>query len=363
MAAALDCCGNPSSVHAEGRAARRLVEEARAAVARAVGARPANVIFTSGGTEANALALTPAFERRRQAAAPAAADVGDRASLGAAPAGSLRARPIGTDPGRRRRTGRPGRAGERACRRATGRWSRSCSPTTRPASCSRSREAAAMVHAAGGLLHVDAVQAQAEYPSISMRSGADLLTAVGAQGRRSQGRRRPDRGGAVIQLADAADPRRRPGARLRAGTENVAGIAGFGAAAAWPRRRTAAEAARHARACASMLEDGPAADRARYGDIRRRAERLPNTTLFRARRAQGGDRGDRASTSRALRCRRAPPARRAGCSPPMFLRPWEFAAALARGAVRVSLGWATTDADVERFLGAWRKLVGALSKG
>src|SRR5262245_20562616 len=59
MAAAFDLCGNPSSVHAEGRRARRLVEDARAAVAGAVGALPRNVVFTSGGTEANALALTP----------------------------------------------------------------------------------------------------------------------------------------------------------------------------------------------------------------------------------------------------------------------------------------------------------------
>src|SRR3954469_17345738 len=59
MAAAWDLAGNPSSVHAEGRAARLLVEEARARVATAVGADPHNVVFTSGGTEANSLALAP----------------------------------------------------------------------------------------------------------------------------------------------------------------------------------------------------------------------------------------------------------------------------------------------------------------
>src|ERR1700742_2773367 len=59
MAAAWDLAGNPSSVHAEGRQARRLVEDARAAVAVAVGAVPRNVVFTSGGTEANASALNP----------------------------------------------------------------------------------------------------------------------------------------------------------------------------------------------------------------------------------------------------------------------------------------------------------------
>ena len=59
VTAALDLCGNPSSVHGEGRAARRLVEDAREQVAKLVGADPADVVFTSGGTEANALALTP----------------------------------------------------------------------------------------------------------------------------------------------------------------------------------------------------------------------------------------------------------------------------------------------------------------
>ena len=59
MAQAWDIAGNPSSVHAEGREARRLVEDARAIVASAVGAQPPNVVFTSGGTEANSLALSP----------------------------------------------------------------------------------------------------------------------------------------------------------------------------------------------------------------------------------------------------------------------------------------------------------------
>src|SRR5262249_26384215 len=61
MLAALDAVGNPSSVHAEGRAARHLIEEARRHVAALVGAEPANVVFTSGGTEANATALCPSL--------------------------------------------------------------------------------------------------------------------------------------------------------------------------------------------------------------------------------------------------------------------------------------------------------------
>src|SRR5262245_12667184 len=61
--AALDLNGNPSSVHGEGRAARRLIEHAREQVAALVGAQPRNVVFTSGGTEANMLALAPAVVR------------------------------------------------------------------------------------------------------------------------------------------------------------------------------------------------------------------------------------------------------------------------------------------------------------
>ncbi len=63
--AAMDTGGNPSSVHAAGRAARRLLEEAREAVAARFGARPQDVVFTGGGTEANALALRGLSAGRR----------------------------------------------------------------------------------------------------------------------------------------------------------------------------------------------------------------------------------------------------------------------------------------------------------
>src|ERR1700753_2955568 len=63
MTGAWELAGNPSSVHAEGRQARRVVGDARAAVASAVGALPRNVTFTSGGTEANTLALGPRLSR------------------------------------------------------------------------------------------------------------------------------------------------------------------------------------------------------------------------------------------------------------------------------------------------------------
>ena len=61
MGAALELTGNASSVHAEGRAARQVIETAREKVAALVGAEARNVTFTSGATEANMLALTPAL--------------------------------------------------------------------------------------------------------------------------------------------------------------------------------------------------------------------------------------------------------------------------------------------------------------
>src|SRR3982750_3951498 len=66
MAAAMDCFGNPSSVHGEGRAARQIVEQAREQVAVLVGGEAKLVTFTSGGTEANNLALTPAIQQGDQ---------------------------------------------------------------------------------------------------------------------------------------------------------------------------------------------------------------------------------------------------------------------------------------------------------
>ena len=67
VAAVMADCGNPSSLHGAGRAARRRVEEARESIAADLGARPIEVIFTSGGTESNNLALIGMFRARRRA--------------------------------------------------------------------------------------------------------------------------------------------------------------------------------------------------------------------------------------------------------------------------------------------------------
>src|SRR5690242_21781509 len=67
MTAELTHVGNPNSLHASGRVARRVVEESRETVARALGCHPGEVVFTSGGTEADNLALKGLYWSRRSA--------------------------------------------------------------------------------------------------------------------------------------------------------------------------------------------------------------------------------------------------------------------------------------------------------
>lgn len=84
MAAALDVTGNPSSVHGAGRAARRVMEDARETLAARFGGRPADLVFTSGGTEADALAIHALGAGRRIVMSATEHDAVRAASPGAA---------------------------------------------------------------------------------------------------------------------------------------------------------------------------------------------------------------------------------------------------------------------------------------
>src|SRR6266702_5891730 len=163
MLAAWDLVGNPSSVHSEGREARRLVEEARAALAAAVGALPRNVVFTSAGTEANALALSPGL--RGSSGGPVErllVSAIEHASVLAG--GRFQADTIGqirvttgsgvVDLDHLRALlgdGPPALVSIMAANNETG--------AVQPVA-----EAARIVHEAGGLLHVDAIQALGKIP-------------------------------------------------------------------------------------------------------------------------------------------------------------------------------------------------------
>jgi cysteine desulfurase len=357
MAAAWDLQGNPSSVHAEGRQARRLVEDARASIAGTVGAAPRDVVFTSGGTEANALALTPGLRRGSglpvarllvsaiehasvlsggRFAAEAIGTVGVIAS-GVLDLDHLRAQLAG---------GPPALVSVMLANNETG--------ALQPVA-----EAGEIVHAAGGLLHVDAIQAFGKIPFDVKALNADLVT---LSGHKIGG---PKGVGAVV-LAEGLlgfEPLLRGGGQelgRRAGTENVAGIAGFGAAA---------------KAAMDALKD----DAIRLESLRNRLEeglrqtsdvivfsvevqRLPNTTLFtvpglKAETAVIGFDLAGIAVSSGSACSSGK------VQPSHVLKAIGFGPEIAKGAVRLSLGWSTSAADVDCCIEAWRKLAGTLLKG
>jgi len=356
---ALSVPGNPSSVHAEGRAARRLTERAREQVAALVGARSGDVFFTSSGTEANMLALSPAIvtatEKRPR----------PRLLLSAIEHVSVRAGGrFSHDAIEEIAVDADGRLDLAALAQAV-----ATSPLPLVSLMLANNEtgvvqpvadAAAIVHTACGLLHVDAVQAVGRIACDIAALGADLLT---ISAHKIGG---PKGVGALIRAREDihfADPLIRGGGQergLRAGTENVAGIAAFGAAAVVAQRQRQAEAA-HMLALRNSLETGLQAISPRAVIFGAGAERLPNTTLFTVE-------GMKAETAViAFDLEGIAVSSGAACSsgkvqPSHVLAAMGVSPPLTRGAVRVSLGWSTTAAEVEMFLNAWRKLATALSK-
>ncbi|WP_213775476.1 cysteine desulfurase family protein [Bradyrhizobium sp. dw_78] len=356
MAAAWDLCGNPSSVHAEGREARKLIEEARASVALAVGAMPRNIVFTSGGTEANVLALKPGLRRgsgpsveRLVVSAVEHASVlagGQFPSESITSVGVGRSGVLDLDQLRAAlESGPPALVSVMLANNETG--------AVQPVA-----EAARLVHAAGGLLHVDAIQAFGRIPFEIGATGADLVT---LSAHKIGG---PKGVGAVV-LAEEVEGLgallRGGGQELgrRAGTENVAGITGFGAAA---------------RAAMAALDD----DASRLERLRNQLERglrqapeiivfsenvqrLPNTTLFtvpglKAETAVIGFDLAGIAVSSGSACSSGK------VQPSHVLQAMGFGPDLAQGAVRLSLGWSTSEDDINRCLEAWRKLSSTLVK-
>jgi cysteine desulfurase len=357
ITSALDLPGNASSVHAEGREARKWIEGARAAVATTAGAVSRNVVFTSGGTEANALALSPNMRR-------------------------------GSGPGVERLIVS---AIEHASVLAGGRFSQDQIETVRVTAAGvvdldqlrellRDRPAAlvsimlannetgaiqpvaaaaGIVHEAGGLLHVDAIQAFGKIPLDMAALGADLLTL-------SAHKIGGPKGVGALVLAEGVsglEPLMRGGGQelsRRAGTENVAGIAAFGAAAASAMTDLAADG-RRLEDLRERLENGL---RQTDGIIvfSDAVERLPNTTLFtvpglKAETAVIGFDLAGIAVSSGSACSSGK------VQPSHVLEAMGFDPEIARGAVRLSMGWSTQAADIDRCLEAWRSLAGNLLKG
>jgi len=354
MAEAWELSGNPSSVHTEGRKARRLVEDARAAVAAAVGARPQDVVFSSGGTEANALALTPGLRRGtgqkverllvsaiEHASVLAGGRFASEATLTIKVTGAglidldhLRAQLA---------DGPPALVSVMSANNETG--------AVQPI-----MEVARIVHEAGGLLHVDAIQAFGKISFDIKSLGADLIT---LSAHKIGG---PKGVGAVVLAEDVQglEPLLHGGGQelgRRAGTENVAGISGFGAAIKAAMAALEADASRLLD-LKGRLEDGL---KQTPGMIvfSEDAPRLPNTTLFtvpglRAETAVIGFDLAGIAVSSGSACSSGK------VQPSHVLEAMGQGRELAQGAVRLSLGWSTSQTDIEMALKAWRKLADAL---
>jgi len=350
MLAAWELIGNPSSVHAEGREARRLVEEARATLAAAVGALPRNVVFTSAGTEANALALSPGLRgpsggpvERLLVSAVEHASVLAGGRFPAAKVGHIRVTRAGVvDLDHLKallKDGPPTLVSIMAANNETG--------ALQPVA-----EAAGIVHDAGGLLHVDAIQALGKIAFNINAVGADLATfsahKIGG----------PKGIGALVvaEGVSGVEPLLRGGGQelnRRAGTENVAGIAGFGAAVRAALQALPEDAKRMA-TLRDRLENSirAIAGATIFSD---NTERLPNTILFtapglKAETAVIGFDLEGIAVSSGSACSSGK------VQSSHVLSAMGFDPAVAQGAVRLSLGWSTEPDDINRALEAWRKL-------
>lgn len=225
MTAALGLTGNPSSVHAEGRKARALVEGARETIAAAIGACRDDIAFTSGGTEAVALALGGALRALGPLGLPVCSGL-EHDSVVAFDAHSVEwgARPDGViDLDRLRYRLREVVEAKRTpvvslmlVNNETG--------VIQPVA-----EVAEITHKAGGLIHCDAIQALGKIPVSIIDLEIDYLSLSAHKIGGPQGM------GATYVKPGAPFRSMLTGGGQefgrRAGTENVAGIAGFGAAA------------------------------------------------------------------------------------------------------------------------------------
>lgn len=339
LAWALDLTGNASSVHGAGRAARKHVEDAREQVAALVGAEPAGVVFTSGGTEANNLAIrgTIQWSAKRRVLVSAVEHVSVLKSVaepeiiavdadGLIDLGVLDAALAVND--------EAALVSVMLANNETG--------VIQPVA-----EVSALAHKHGALFHCDAVQAAGKIVIDIKALGIDMLTLSAHKIGGPQG---------VGALVSADDQTLKPIVRgggqergRRAGTENLPGIAGFGVAAA--------EALKELSGFADLSHwrDRIEADLARHQGVRifgAGVSRLANTTCL----TMPGVVAEQQLIALDL----AGIAVSAGsaCSsgkiePSHVLAAMGINAEEAATAIRVSLGWNTTEQDVERFISAW----------
>lgn len=348
MVAALAAGGNASAVHSEGRAARRLIEDARQSVAALVGAAPRCVTFTSGGSEAAATLLAPDFAGvvatgpfprlivsaiEHSCVLSGGRFAADAVSVcPATPAGVIDLAALEV----LLADGAPALVAVMAANNETG--------AIQPVA-----EVAALCRAHGAALVVDAVQALGKLPLDIAAVGCDALF---VSAHKIGG---PAGIGAIVTASEAVTfpPLVRGGGqegRRRAGTENLAGIAGFGGAA----KAVAAESGEGPRLAAlrDRLEAGLSALAPDSRVVGAGVTRLPNTSLT----LHPGREGE--TLTIALDLAGMAVSTGSACSsgkvaPSHVLAAMGISPREARSALRISLGWTTTAAEIDLFLAAY----------
>lgn len=335
MVEALRAGGNPSSVHRAGRAARARVDVARRQVAALVGVRPTEIVFTSGGTEANSLALKGAARARVLVSA-----VEHDSVLRAVPEAEII--PVDRDgvvdlaalEQRLAASSEPALVSVMFANNETG--------TLQPIG-----EIVRLSRAAGALVHCDAVQGAGRAPVDMSGLGVDYLSLSAHKLGGPAGV-----GALAVRAGAPLSPDRRGGGQesnRRAGTENVAGIAGFGAAAEEARGGLSIDGWCD-RLEAALLDIAPGAEVFGAG-----APRIGNTTCI-------SMPGVKAETQvMALDLSGICGSAGAACSSGKVTRSATLTAmgvdpAVADTALRISLGWNSAQEDIERLIAAWREL-------
>ena len=332
--AALELGGNPASVHAAGRAARRLLEESRESIAARFGCLPADLVFTSGGTEADALAVHALGAGRRLIIGATEHDAVRAAARGAA---VLAVDGQGVADPEALQALLDGGGPALVCLMLANNETGTLQPVA---------EAARLCRQAGAKLHVDAVQAAG-------RIGVDFA-ALGADSMALSSHKLggPPGAGALLlapSVSAALAPLIAGGGQergRRGGTPPLPAIAGFAAAA------LAAQGGEALAPLRDAVEQGAAASGA--VPLGAAAPRLPNTTCL----ALPGVRAE--TQVIALDLAGMQVSAGAACSSGKVARSHVLDAmgcgALAGEAIRVSLPWCATPADVDAFLRAYRAM-------
>lgn len=357
MLAALDLAANPSSVHIAGRGARHMLETARKQVAIAIGAAAQDIVFTSGGTEASALAIHGAVRKLEREATLLITGLEHSAVRDNADAAGIPVRKIGVLPS--------GMIDLSALEMELESLSEADGTPILALMLANNEtgviqpvgEAAAMMRAAGGLTHCDAVQALGKIKVNVLLLGADYLalSAHKCGGPSGVGALWMRRGAPLIPMMLGGGQEK----SLRSGTENLPGIAAFGAAA------EASVTALPEMASMARLRDameGVVTHKGGAVVFGTEAARLPNTSCF----AFEGFRAETQVMAMDLEgiCISAGSACSSGkVKTSGVLRAMGVSDALASCAIRTSFGWNSAPDDFEACANAWLRITSRRQAG